>query len=56
MSLRILLVDDEALARSRMRTLLGDCMVPEVMLAGEAANATEAVELLGRHGKSVAAK
>ena len=47
-ALRVLLVDDEALARSRLRTLLGDCTAPAVTLAGEAANAAQAVELLGR--------
>jgi two-component system response regulator AlgR len=48
MKLQALVVDDEALARSRMRTLLGDCNAPAVSLQGEAANATEAVELLRR--------
>jgi two-component system response regulator AlgR len=46
--LRVLMVDDEALARSRLRTLLGDCTSPRVSLQGEAANAAQAVELLGR--------
>ncbi len=48
MTLKVLLVDDEALARLRLRTLLGDCKVPEVSLEGEAANATQAMELLRR--------
>ena len=47
-SLRTLIVDDEALARSRMRTLLGDCKTPTVSVEGEAANATQAIELLRR--------
>src|SRR5262249_1687948 len=48
MSLRALIVDDEALARSRLRTLLGDCRAPAASIVGEAANATQAVELLRR--------
>ena len=28
MALKVLIVDDEALARSRLRTLLGDCTDP----------------------------
>jgi two-component system response regulator AlgR len=28
MTLKVLVVDDEALARSRLRTLLGDCTAP----------------------------
>lgn len=48
MTLRVLLVDDEALARSRLRTLLGDCTSPAVRLDGEAATATQAMELLKR--------
>ena len=48
MTLRVLVVDDEALARSRLRTLLGSCTNPGVSLDGEAANATEAIELMRR--------
>ncbi|RYZ13252.1 MAG: response regulator transcription factor [Comamonadaceae bacterium] len=40
--LRALIVDDEALARSRLRTLLGDCRSPPVLVAGEAAHAAAA--------------
>jgi two-component system response regulator AlgR len=47
-SLRILVVDDEPLARSRLRTLLGDCNSPSAAVAAEAANATEAMEQLRR--------
>lgn len=46
--LRALIVDDETLARSRLRTLLGDCKAPGVSVDGEAANATQAIELLRR--------
>jgi two-component system, LytTR family, response regulator AlgR len=48
MTLRVMIVDDEALARSRLRTLLGNCTSPAVSLDGEAANATQAIELLRR--------
>ncbi len=48
MSLRVLIVDDEALARSRLRTLLRDCHTPAAVVAGEAANATDALALLRR--------
>jgi len=48
MSLQVLLVDDESLARSRLRTLLGECSSPPVTIAGEAGNATQAMELLRR--------
>ncbi|MDB5868047.1 MAG: transcriptional regulator, LytR/AlgR family, partial [Polaromonas sp.] len=44
--LRILLVDDEALARSRLRTLLGDCAAPAALVAAEAADAVQAMRLL----------
>ena len=44
----VLIVDDEALARSRLRTLLGDCTEPHISIAGEAANVTDAMALL-RH-------
>ena len=38
MSLRVLIVDDEALARSRLRRLLGECTAPAAEVVGEAAN------------------
>ena len=44
--LRVLVVDDEALARSRLHTLLGDCTAPAAEVAGEAANAGQALALL----------
>lgn len=52
--LRVLLVDDEALARSRLRTLLGDCKSPGAGQVTEAANATQAIEALRRHSFDVA--
>jgi len=46
MTLQVLIVDDAALARSRMRTLLADCESPAAVVAGEAASAAQAMELL----------
>lgn len=48
MGLKMLLVDDEPLARSRMRTLLADCTAPAAEVAAEAANAAQAMEHLRR--------
>ena len=44
--LRVLLVDDEALARSRLRTLLADCTAPGADVLAEAANAVQALAAL----------
>ena len=49
MSIRVLVVDDESLARARLITLLGDCTQPAVQVVGEAANAVQAVEFLQHH-------
>lgn len=46
MTLKVLVVDDEKLARSRLRTLLSDCTEPAVKIGGEAANAAQAMELV----------
>src|SRR3954470_2685817 len=48
MSLKMLLVDDEPLARSRLRTLLAECKAPAAEAAAEAANAAQAMEHLRR--------
>lgn len=45
-ALRVLLVDDEALARQRLRTLLGDIDEPPSEVVGEAADAAAAMALL----------
>jgi two-component system response regulator AlgR len=47
-TLKVLIVDDEPLARSRLRRLLGDCAAPGVTVAAEAANAADALEWLRR--------
>ncbi|WP_372658257.1 LytR/AlgR family response regulator transcription factor [Hydrogenophaga sp.] len=49
MTLKVLIVDDESLARSRLRTLLADCKEPEADVVGEAANAVQAMDQL-QHG------
>ncbi|HYP84713.1 LytTR family DNA-binding domain-containing protein [Variovorax sp.] len=46
--LRVLIVDDESLARARLRTLLGDFGEPATAVMGEAANGHEALHAL--HG------
>jgi two-component system response regulator AlgR len=46
--LRLMLVDDEPLARSRLRTLLGDCTAPPAQVLAEAGNAAQAMEHLRR--------
>src|SRR5687768_18599356 len=48
MSWQVLVLDDETLARSRLRTLLGDCGAPAATVGGEAGNAVEAMDLLRR--------
>jgi DNA-binding LytR/AlgR family response regulator len=52
--LRALVVDDEQLARLRMRTLLADCTAPRVSLEAEASNAVQAMEQLQRQRVDVA--
>ena len=49
MALKVLIVDDEALARSRLRTLLNDCTAPRASVEAEAANASQALEWLQRN-------
>ncbi len=46
MSLLVLVVDDEPLARTRLKNLLADCTSPGARVAGEAASAVEAMRLL----------
>lgn len=52
--LRVVIVDDEAPARSRMRDLLADCAAEfPVAVAGEAASGLAALELLSREAVDV---
>jgi two-component system response regulator AlgR len=44
--LRVLVVDDEPLARSRLKTLLEDCRSPSATAQAQAGNAVQAMELL----------
>ncbi|MBK7000873.1 MAG: response regulator transcription factor [Rhodoferax sp.] len=53
-SLRVLVVDDESLARARLRTLLADCATPHVQWVGEAGNAVQAMAFLQEHAVDVA--
>lgn len=46
MTLRVLIVDDEVLARQRLRTLVGECTAPSAVVSGEATTAAQALELL----------
>ena len=49
-----MVVDDESLARARMRTLLADCRQPAVQCVGEAANAVQAMAFLQHQAVDVA--
>ena len=48
MTLKVLIVDDEALARSRLRTLLAECTDPRTEVVGEAGNAVQAMQFAQR--------
>jgi two-component system response regulator AlgR len=50
-ALRVLLVDDEALARLRLRTLIDDCTEPRASVVGEVTNAAQALEWLQAHAQ-----
>lgn len=52
-ALRVLVVDDEALARSRLKTLLADCQDPPVVWVGEAGSAVQAMDFLSQHEADV---
>ena len=53
--LRVLLIDDEELARLRLRTLLESCIEPRASVVGEAANALQARAWLQKHGQGAVA-
>ena len=50
MSLSVLIVDDERLARERLQSLLARCVDPPVRVVGEAANALQAMAAVQREG------
>ena len=54
MPLSVLIVDDELLARARLRTLLGDCTSPAAQVVAEAANAAQALAWLQHQSVDVA--
>jgi two-component system response regulator AlgR len=54
--LRVLIVDDEELARLRLRGLVNDCVDPKTSVVGEAANATQAMAWLGARLRCAAAR
>lgn len=54
MVLKVLIVDDEALARARLRTLLADCTAPAASVEADAANAVQAIEWLQHHSVDLA--
>ncbi|MDP4299894.1 LytR/AlgR family response regulator transcription factor [Leptothrix discophora] len=47
--LRVAIVDDEPLARLRLRTLLGDCLAPPAQVVAELGSASAALEWLALH-------
>jgi two-component system response regulator AlgR len=47
--MRVLIVDDESLARLRLRTLLGDIASPQTEVVGEAGDAAQALAWLATH-------
>ena len=53
MKLRVLLVDDEALARARLRVLLADCQSPAAAVVAEAGDAAQAMVAIRQHALDV---
>lgn len=52
-ALRVLIVDDEALARSRLASLVAECAEPRCSVAGECANAQQARQWLSEYEADV---
>jgi two-component system response regulator AlgR len=52
-AMRVLLVDDEALARSRLAQLVGECTEPRCEVVGECASARQAADWLREHEADV---
>ncbi|WP_140635204.1 LytR/AlgR family response regulator transcription factor [Methylibium rhizosphaerae] len=51
--LRVLIVDDEDLARSRLKLLVADCVDPPAQVVAEAPNASQALAWLAMHSADV---
>jgi two-component system response regulator AlgR len=51
--LRVLIVDDEDLARSRLKLLVADCVDPPAQVVAEATNASQALAWLAMHSADV---
>ena len=51
--LRVLVVDDEALARAHLTLLVGECAAPPCVVVGEAGNAAQALVRLAERGCDV---
>ena len=51
--LRVLIVDDEALARSRLASLVAECLEPRCTVAGQCANAQQARQWLSEYQADV---
>ena len=51
--LRVLIVDDEALARSRLATLVAECTEPRCSVAGQCANAQQARQWLSEYAADI---
>lgn len=49
-AMKVLVVDDEELARHRLRHLVQDCPAPRAVVVGEAANAGQALAWVAEHG------
>lgn len=47
--LRVLVVDDEELARLRLRSLVGECAAPKARVVGEAGNTGQALAWVAQH-------
>lgn len=48
-ALRVLVVDDEELARLRLRNMVGECAEPRALVVGEAGNTAQALVWLTQH-------
>ena len=51
--IRVLIVDDEALARSRLATLVAECTEPRCAVAGQCASAQQARQWLSEYAADI---